>query len=165
MRNWYRRRDWKQWAAPTRNWKSFAYSVSHDLRTPLRAIDGFSNILLEDYRDRLDAEGKRLLQVVRDGATRMGLLIDHILAFSRISRQELTVSDADMGALVQDALRELAPVMAGRAIDVKIGPLPHVHGDPQMLRACLDKLPGQRHQIYRSNSERGIEVGATCGGA
>ena len=91
-------------------------------------------ILLEDYRDRLDVEGKRLLQVVRDGATRMGLLIDHILAFSRIGRQELAVSDTDMGALVQDTLRELAPAMADRAIEMKVGPLPHVHGDPQMLQ-------------------------------
>ena len=67
--------------------ETFAYSVSHDLRTPLRAIDGFSNILLKDYADKLDAEGKRLLQVVRDGATRMGHLIEDILAFSRVSRQ------------------------------------------------------------------------------
>ena len=147
-------------AAANKELESFAYSVSHDLRAPLRAIDGFSQILLEDYTDRLDAEGKRLLQVVRDGATRMGLLIDHILGFSRISRQEPAMSDTDMGALVQETLRELAPVMAGRSIDVIIGPLPHVHGDPQMLRRVWTNLLDNAIKYTGSKPNALIEVGA-----
>ena len=89
--------------------ESFAYSVSHDLRTPLRAIDGFSQILVKEYEDKLDTEGKRILQVVRDGATRMGHLIDDILAFSRVGRQPIASAETDMGSLVQNTLRELAP--------------------------------------------------------
>ncbi len=144
--------------------ESFAYSVSHDLRAPLRAIDGFSSILLENYRDRLDAEGKRLLQVVRDGVTRMGLLIDHILAFSRIGRQELAVSDTDMGALVQDTLRELAPTMADRGIEMKVGPLPHVRGDPQMLQRVWTNLLSNAIKYTGRKPNAMIEVGARAEG-
>ena len=144
--------------------ETFAYSVSHDLRAPLRAIDGFSNILLKDYSDKFDEEGKRLLQVVRDGATRMGQLIEDILAFSRVSRQELAVSDTDMGSLVQDTLRELAPAMADRAIEMKVGPLPRVVGDPRMLQRVWTNLLDNAIKYTGRKPNTVIEVGARAEG-
>ncbi len=144
--------------------ESFSYSVSHDLRTPLRAIDGFSNILLRDYSEKLDAEGKRLLQVVRDGAIKMGQLIEDILAFSRVSRQELAVSDIDMGSLVQDTLRELAPAMADRAIEMKVGALPRVVGDPRMLQRVWTNLLDNAIKYTGPKPDTVIEVGARAEG-
>src|SRR6185312_16451811 len=82
--------------------ETFAYSVSHDLRTPLRAIDGFSGILSDDYADKLDAEGRRIIGVVRDGTRRMAELIDGILAFSRVSRSEMGTNPVDMNEVVRD---------------------------------------------------------------
>lgn len=140
--------------------ESFAYSVSHDLRAPLRAIDGFSQILLDDYSDRLDAEGKRLLGVVRNGAIRMAQLIDDILAFARISRRNLAESDTDMAALVQETLNELAPAMAGRSIDMQIGPLPHVRGDAEMLRRVWVNLLDNAIKFTGRTADARIEVGA-----
>ncbi len=144
--------------------ESFAYSVSHDLRAPLRAIDGFSQILLDDYGDRLDAEGKRLLDVVRNGAIRMAQLIDDILAFARISRRELAESDTDMAALVEETLNELAPAIAGRSIDMQIGPLPHVHGDPQMLRRVWMNLLDNAIKFTGRTANPRIEIGARAEG-
>ncbi|MEO8628705.1 MAG: CHASE3 domain-containing protein, partial [Betaproteobacteria bacterium] len=89
--------------------ESFSYSVSHDLRSPLRAIDGFSRILEEDYGSVLDSEGRRLLGVIRSNTKRMGQLIDDLLAFSRIGRQHLNMATVDMAALAQEALTEVQP--------------------------------------------------------
>ena len=96
-----------QLEAANKELEAFSYSVSHDLRTPLRAIDGFSHILLEDYADKLDDEGKRLLKVVRDNTNRMGQLIDDILQFSRTGRMELTSSEIDMERMAHAVSEEL----------------------------------------------------------
>ena len=144
--------------------EAFAYSVSHDLRVPLRAIDGFSQILVDGYKDRLDAEGRRVLQVVRDGALRMGRLIDDILAFSRIGRQAIAASDTDTAALVDDALRELDPFMADRSIEMKIEPLPHVHGDPVMLQRVWTNLLANAIKFTGPKPHAVIEVGARADG-
>ena len=88
--------------------EAFAYSVSHDLRAPLRAIDGFSTILLEDYGDKLDEEGRRVLNVVRESTVKMSRMIDDILAFSRAGRAEMTTAPVDMEALVRTAIRDRA---------------------------------------------------------
>jgi two-component system sensor kinase len=147
-------------AQANRELESFAYSVSHDLRAPLRAIDGFSQKLLKGYADKLDDEGKRLLQVVRTGATKMGQLIVDILTFSRISRQEMAASDADMGSLVQDTLRELAPAIVSRTIEIKVGPLPHVHGDRQMLLRVWTNLLDNAIKYTGRNASAVVEIGA-----
>ena len=86
--------------------EAFAYSVSHDLRVPLRAIDGFSRILVEDYEDKLDEEGIRLLNIVRDNTAKMGHLIDDILLLSRASRQEMKLNELDMTALANSVYQE-----------------------------------------------------------
>ena len=144
--------------------ESFAYSVSHDLRSPLRAIDGFSQILVDGYADKLDTEGRRVLQVVRDGATKMGHLIDDILAFSRIGRQHGRFGETDTASLVQDALRELAPAMADRAIEMKVGKLPHVRGDPQMLQRVWTNLLDNAVKFTGPKPHAVIEVGARAEG-
>jgi two-component system sensor kinase len=87
--------------------EAFAYSVSHDLRVPLRAIDGFSRILVEDYEDKLDDEGIRLLNIVRDNTAKMGHLIDDILLLSRASRQEMKLNELDMGALAKSVSKPM----------------------------------------------------------
>ena len=140
--------------------EAFAYSVSHDLRAPLRAIDGFSQILVEDYGDKLDAEGRHVIEVVRDGTTRMGRLIDDILDFSRIGRKDLAKSDADMAALATEALHDLGPEMAGRSIEMKIGTLPHVRGDPRMLERVWGNLLNNAVKFTGKQPHALIEVGA-----
>ncbi|MBI5446784.1 MAG: PAS domain S-box protein, partial [Deltaproteobacteria bacterium] len=95
--------------AKTKELEGFAYSVSHDLRAPLRAIDGFSKMIEEDHAAHLDDEGQRLFGVVRDNARRMGRLIDDLLAFSRAGRHDVQRSRVDVGAHVRDVLREVLP--------------------------------------------------------
>ncbi len=140
--------------------ESFSYSVSHDLRTPLRAIDGFSKMLLEDYAGKLDAEGRRLLNVVRDSTTKMSQLIDDILAFSRIGRQELATAEVDMNALVREALEQLEPAMAGRDIKIDIEPLPPAHGDRAMLLRVWINLLDNAVKFTKPKPSAAIAVGA-----
>ena len=103
-----------QLEAANRELESFSYSVSHDLRGPLRAIDGFSRILLKDYARGLDAEGQRFLDIIRANTQKMGQLIDDLLAFSRLGRQALKVADLDMGTLVRDVVGELQDTLGDR---------------------------------------------------
>jgi light-regulated signal transduction histidine kinase (bacteriophytochrome) len=143
--------------------EAFAYSVSHDLRAPLRAIDGFSQILVEDYGDSLDPKGRHVIEVVRDGTTKMGRLIDDILDFSRIGRKDLVKSNTDMTALVTETLRDLGPEMAGRSIDMQVGTLPHVCGDPRMLQRVWANLLDNAVKFTGRQPHALIEVGARAG--
>jgi signal transduction histidine kinase len=111
--------------------EAFSYSVSHDLRSPLRAVDGFSHMLEEDYARDLGEEGKRLLAVIRDNSRRMGMLIDDLLAFSRLGRQTINPVKIDMTALVKEAWAE---IHAGEKATFKIGPLPEAHADRALLK-------------------------------
>lgn len=120
--------------------EGFSYSVSHDLRTPLRAIDGFSNILLEDYADKLDAEGRRLLNVIRDNTVRMSTLIDDILNFSRAGRVELRTEPVDMDALAHRVLAELDNIPPHHALASDIATLPSVYGDAALLHQVWENL-------------------------
>src|SRR5262249_31397242 len=110
-----------QLEAANRELEAFSYSVSHDLRAPLRAVDGFSRAVLEDYGDRLPDEGLEYLRDIRQGAQQMAHLIDDLLAFARLSRMALTKGSVDCAQLVRAALAELSPQRAGRRIDVRIG--------------------------------------------
>jgi PAS domain S-box-containing protein len=144
---------------------AFAYSVSHDLRAPLRAIDGFSKILQEDYGERLDDEGRRLVQVVRDGAQRMGHLIADILEFSRIGRRALTHTVAQMDDIVSAALQDLAPSLQGRDLKLIRGQLPPVYGDSEMLKLVWMNLLLNAIK-YTSKTDKGLlEIGARPDGA
>lgn len=142
---------------------AFSYSVSHDLRTPLRAIDGFSRILLEDYQERLDDEGRRLLNVVRDNTRKMGQLIDDILSFSRMGRQEMALSEVDMGALARSVFDELKAA-AGHPFEVKSGALPPALADPAMMRRVWTNLIDNAIKFTRPRAAAVIELGGALDG-
>jgi PAS domain S-box-containing protein len=113
--------------------ESFSYSISHDLRAPLRAMDGFSQAVLEDYGDQLPAQGRHDLQTIRQGAQRMGRLIDDLLAFSRVSRVSLKTQEVNTTDQVRGALAELHSSHADRNFKVLVGDLPSCQGDPALL--------------------------------
>lgn len=139
--------------------EGFSYSVSHDLRTPLRAIDGFSRILLEDYSEKLDDEGCRLLNVVRNNTDRMSKLIDDILHFSRAGRVELNAAVVNTGALTRQLLEELAPAMLGRDIQFTIDSLPEVRGDKALLHQVLENLLSNAIKFTGTTPDAHIHVG------
>ena len=121
--------------------ESFSYSVSHDLRAPLRAIDGFALMIEEDYRDRMDAEGHRYLAVIRDNSRQMGALIDDLLSFSRLGRLPFATHEVNVESLVGEVVAELLHADAslpqrsvGAAPQIEVGPLPPVSGDRGLLR-------------------------------
>jgi len=144
--------------------ESFSYSVSHDLRTPLRAIDGYSLILLEDYAGKLDAEGTRLLNVVRDNTSRMSQLIDDILNFSRTGRLELTFSEIDMEKLAHTVLKELQPAVGGGNLQVEIDAIPSAKGDSAMMHQVFVNLLSNAIKFSRSSEAPRIKVGASVEG-
>jgi PAS domain S-box-containing protein len=139
--------------------ESFSYSVSHDLRAPLRAIDGFAAILLEDYAPHLDDEGKRLFQVVSDNARKMGQLIDDILAFSRAGRLELLVTNLDMNALAEEVWQGLEPQRAGRSVAFRLATLPAAYGDPAAIRQVLQNFLSNALKFTRGREPALIELG------
>jgi two-component system sensor kinase len=140
--------------------ESFAFSVSHDLRAPLRAVDGFSQVLQEEYGDKLDAEAQRLIQVIRDGVGKMACLIDDILAFSRASRREIAASDIDMTGLVEATLNGLVPAMAGRTIGLKVAPLPPIRGDREMMQRVWMNLLDNAIKFTGHREKAVIEIGS-----
>jgi light-regulated signal transduction histidine kinase (bacteriophytochrome) len=145
--------------------EGFAYSVSHDLRVPLRAVDGFSQLVLKHYEDKLDDEGKRYLNIVRDNTKKMSRLIDDILAFSRTERLGLSVSEVNMEELVHAVFEELKPSLGGRKLTIEIKPLPLCHGDPSMLRQVWVNLLGNAIKFTLPKDAALIEVGGHTGGA
>ena len=138
--------------------ESFSYSVSHDLRAPLRAIEGFANILTEDYAPRLDDEGRRLLKVVSDNAARMGQLIGDILAFSRAGRHEMTIVAIDMGALVREVWQGLEPQRRDREVELHLAELPGAPGDIAALRQVWQNLLANALKFTRGRVPAVIEV-------
>jgi len=137
--------------------ESFSYSVSHDLRAPLRAIAGFSRIFEEDYSERLDDEGRRLLKVIRDNSLRMGILIDDLLAFSRLGRQALTTQKIDMKGLATTVVDELRN--SGIESNVTIGELPHARADPALLKQVWVNLLSNAIKYSGKNPSPKIDVG------
>jgi two-component system sensor kinase FixL len=151
--------------ASNKELESFSYSVSHDLRSPLRAIDGFSRLLTEDYGGKFDDEGRRLLGVIRDSSKKMGQLIDDLLTFSRFGRQSLSAAEIDMKRMVEDVLKEVH-VTGERRSKVMLKALPPARGDATLLRQAwsnlLDnaiKFSGKRERpvIEVSGHENGVE--------
>lgn len=147
-------------AERTAELEAFSYSVSHDLRSPLRAIDGFSRILQEDHAGMLDAECNRLLSIIRSNTQNMAQLIDDLLAFSRIGRKELQRTEVDMTELAKAVWEELNAATPGRVLHVKIMPLPVAHGDRAMLRQVFVNLLANAIKFTRSRETAMIEVGA-----
>ena len=146
-------------AAVNRDLEAFSYSVSHDLRAPLRGIDGFSRILEEDHADALGPDGRDCTARIRRAAQRMGDLIDDLLRLSRIARTEVRHSRVDLGALARDiaaGLREQAPE---RNVEIAIADGLDAQGDPGLLRIALENLLGNSWKFTAERSPARIEVG------
>jgi signal transduction histidine kinase len=139
--------------------ESFSYSVSHDLRSPLRAIDGYSRMFEEDFADRLDDEGRRLLAVIRASSKKMGQLIDDLLAFSRMGRKPVDTSKVDMNALVDEVWAE---VCTSSMIDLplKKANLPAAWGDRSLLRQVLVNLLSNAVKYSSKKTAPAIEITA-----
>jgi light-regulated signal transduction histidine kinase (bacteriophytochrome) len=133
---------------------SFAYSVSHDLRAPLRAIHGFSQALQEDYRDRLDDEGVGYLSRVCAATERMGELIDGLLVLAQVTREELSRSEVDLSSLASDVVAELRAGDPDREVDVEIAQGVRAEGDKRMLALVLQNLIGNAWK-FTSRTEAG----------
>jgi light-regulated signal transduction histidine kinase (bacteriophytochrome) len=143
--------------------EAFAYSVSHDLRVPLRAIDGFSRILVEDYQDELDDEGKRLINIVRENTKKMGQLIDDILQLSRAGRQKMNISKLDLGSLFRGIFEELKLSNSGRNVQLEVKPLPVVYGDRTLLQQVISNLLSNSFKFTAPRQTAIIEVGGKKG--
>lgn len=143
-----------------RELEAFSYSVSHDLRAPLRSIDGFSQALLEDYATKLDDEGKDYLQRIRAATQRMGHLIDDMLALARVTRAEMQYETIDLSALADDVLSELEKNEPGRKIDWHIQPGLRVSGDIRLLRMVLVNLLGNAWKYTARQPQPRIEFDA-----
>jgi light-regulated signal transduction histidine kinase (bacteriophytochrome) len=137
--------------------ESFSYSVSHDLRSPLRAIDGYSRILQEDHNDRLSDEGRRLLGVIRDSSQKMSRLIDDLLTFSRLGRQSLSAADIDMKRMVEDVLKEVH--LAGdQRSKLVLRALPPARGDATLLKQVWANLLGNAIKFSGKRERPVVEV-------
>jgi signal transduction histidine kinase len=145
--------------AANRELESFAYSVSHDLRAPLRHMVGFSELLQKHSAAALDDKSRRYMQTILDSAKRMGDLIDDLLAFSRIGRAETKKTAVDLNELTRDVVTEAKQGAAGREITWKIGRLPICYGDRAMLRLVLVNLVANAVKFTRMRKPAEIEIG------
>jgi light-regulated signal transduction histidine kinase (bacteriophytochrome) len=140
--------------------------VSHDLRAPLRSIDGFSQALAEDYAGKLDAQGENYIARVRAATQRMGLLIDDLLNLSRVTRAELHREPVNLTAIAQSIVAELQKAEPQREVEFALGKGIEVFGDPQLLRIALDNLLGNAWKYTSKHQRARIEFGETmCNGS
>jgi signal transduction histidine kinase len=139
---------------------AFSYSVSHDLRAPLRAIDGFSRILLKQYGSILPQEPREYLQLVRDNTVQMGRLVDDLLAFARLSRQQLSKQRVPIRKIIESVLSDARQQAEGRSVSVSVGELPSLWGDPSLLKQVFVNLIGNAFKYTRMRAEAVIEVGS-----
>jgi PAS domain S-box-containing protein len=153
-----------QLEAANQELEAFSYSVSHDLRAPLRHIVGYADMLQHEAADLLDEHAKADLNVISDAARQMGNLIDALLAFSRMGRSEMREQTVRLARLVEEARRELRREMEGRRIEWNIHELPEVRGDPLMLRLAVINLLSNAMKYTRTRPVTKIEIGATCNG-
>jgi light-regulated signal transduction histidine kinase (bacteriophytochrome) len=145
--------------ATNRELEAFSYSVSHDLRAPLRSIDGFSQILIEDYADEIDEEGNDYLGRVRAASQRMGHLIDDILGLSRVTRGTMSRERLDLGALATEVAEELRETRPERKVEFSAQKGLEVWGDPKLLRVALANLIGNAWKFTEKSPEARIEFG------
>jgi signal transduction histidine kinase len=149
-----------QLQAANKELETFSYSVSHDLRAPLRGIDGFSQILLEEYQDKVDEQGKNYLQRMRLGTQRMGQIIDGMLNLSRISRSDMKIQQVNLSNIVQKLANELCETQPERQVDFKIQKEIIVRGDNQLLNIVLDNLVRNAWKYTSKHQTAQIEFGA-----
>ncbi len=139
--------------------EAFAYSVSHDLRAPLRHIDGFINLLVEKEGRMLDRQSRHYMDMISGSAVKMGVLIDSLLSFSRLGNQELNLLRINLSQLVKDAITDFHQEMEMRDIKWKLADLPPVKGDRVMLRIALNNLISNALKFTRTREEAVIEIG------
>ncbi|HEY9634283.1 MAG TPA: PAS domain S-box protein [Coleofasciculaceae cyanobacterium] len=144
-------------AAANKELEAFSYSVSHDLRAPLRGIDGFSRTLLERYGDKLDEKGKHYLQRIRAGTQRMGELIDDLLKLSRVTRSEMRRTQVDLSTMAQHIAMELQRTQPERQVEWAIAPGLVADGDAQLLRVALENLINNAWKFTSSKVKSRIE--------
>jgi PAS domain S-box-containing protein len=139
---------------------AFSYSVSHDLRAPLRAIDGYSQILLKQYGPTLPEEPRAYLQLVRDNSLQMGRLVDDLLAFSRLGRQPLGKQQVSTGNIVNQVLHNARQQALGRTVSVVIGNLPSISGDAALLKQVFTNLIDNAFKYTRLRDDAVVEIGS-----
>jgi PAS domain S-box-containing protein len=148
-----------QLEAANKDLESFSYSISHDLRAPLRHISGFSKILMEDFRPSLPEEAQHHLQRIEQGASRMGQLVDELLNLTRVGRLALAVQLTGLSSIVQDVITMLDPETEGRRLEWKIADLPSAECDPILIRQVFQNLIGNALKYSRPRSPAVIEIG------
>src|SRR5437867_1896350 len=157
-------RDITELRQRTEELEGFTYSVSHDMRAPVRAIDGFTRILIEEYADKLDDEGRRLLQIVRANTEKMGQLIDGLLALSRLGREKVLFSEIDMTELAKTSFEEQKAVGAkDRRISFKVDALPPAYGDKRLITQVFQNLLSNAIKFTRNEESPEIEAGYKAG--
>ena len=149
--------------AANKELEAFSYSVSHDLRAPLRAINGFSDMALEDFAPQMPEKCQRYLRIIKEDAVRMGELIDDLLSLSRLGREALEPKVVDTSRLVGGVLDELAPECEGRALDVRVGALPSCLGDASLLKQAWINLVSNALKYSRGRNPAIIEIGCKHG--
>jgi signal transduction histidine kinase len=152
-----------QLAAANRELEAFSYSVSHDLRAPLRHISGFTDLLQKSPGTELEPARKRYLRLISESAVRMGELIDALLVFSRMGRTEMLQSRVDLNSIVRGARREATQADPARNVRWNIHPLPEVPGDPTMLQLVFTNLLSNAFKYSRDQGNAEIEIGAAEG--
>jgi signal transduction histidine kinase len=150
----------EQVAVANKELEAFSYSVSHDLRAPLRHVTGFASLLEKHSAGHLDDTGRRYIRVIVEAAARMGHLVDDLLAFSRMAKAELAPTDIDLNALVADVLAEMERETGGRDVRWNVLTLPHVRGDRAMLRVALVNLISNAVKYTGTRRHAEIEIGS-----
>ncbi len=140
---------------------AFSYSVSHDLRTPLRAINGYSQIIIQDHSESLDADVLNYLDIIRKNSIAMGQLIDDLLAFSRLGKQDLHKVNVKPGLIVQEVLDELRYEISQRKIKIEINSLPDCEADPALLKQVFMNLISNAIKFTRAKKDPLIEIGVS----
>jgi light-regulated signal transduction histidine kinase (bacteriophytochrome) len=147
--------------AANKELEAFSYSVSHDLRAPLRSVHGFTKILMEDYEDKLDEEGRRICGIISSSANQMGELIDDLLSFSRIGRTSLNHSSIDMKKMTRVLFEGITSPSERKRIELRIGKLPNSFGDVKLLGQVWTNLISNAIKYTSKNEVAKITVGST----
>lgn len=150
-----------QFEAANKELEAFSYSVSHDLRTPLRAIDGFSQALLEDYREKLDDTAKSYLDRVRKATQRMGHLIDDMLKLSRVTRSEFNLASVDVSTIIRAISEKMKQDKSNRPVDMIIRDGVFVNGDPSLLQVALENILDNAWKFSSRAAQPQVEFGTT----
>ncbi|MBK8576432.1 MAG: HAMP domain-containing protein [Elusimicrobia bacterium] len=150
----------RELAESNRQLEAFSFSISHDLRAPLRAIDGFSQILLNEHASSLLPEGRRVLELVVKNSKHMAQLIEDLLAFSRLGRQDVVGGELHMGEMAREVYQELTTPGGARTIDFTVAPMPNARGDNSMVHQVWMNLLENALKFTSRNDRAVIEVGA-----